>query len=1288
MKSRNYSITGVISTLLVFVFSVTSLAQVTPPSKYRSNFNERKKSIMDANDMRATYHNYGQGGKVNPGIADEFSYEYPKNTRREYMLFQMVFIGAEVKNQHPTAPSRTFAVVDVANLRTDPNTQRSWEMNPISGYSNSNTNELARSDRGPGNSLGNTWPLTWPDKLENGGDGWPDSWNGFFGRNQFNADLEFFYRMSDDNYTNYNREGSGPNPLVFYPDSTDPTRGGLGLIVDTRILAWTQVLVANAHFTIFELFNDSSFDYDKVAFGLWIADYVGGGRGGQDEPEFDLLRSIAYLKKRNQDRPLFPTFFEGPIGQMGLTFLETPGNALDGIDNDADSYQYDVRKTEFFKSSNADLMTLLTTGGGGYFFNSLAELDAVLPEFNAQQFPSIPSTITYVPGDRLVSIDDNYNRIVVEYVAGATFKTRGLPAITLPANGYTVTLESFYENQTFHFDLIDNDFDGLIDENRPNHFAKSFFNNQGVAQSTPVKHINYRASFFSVGDTIEPGFVVSKRQIRNMIANNPAFAAFVSGNGGQVRNHYTSAPMIDESRGDLFDNDRDWQASNDDVGIEGDPTKVSAGKGDGLPTSGFGTNFPGEPNIDKTDVSETDLIGVSRARIFGSGDLQTAQDATNWRNYLQPGPFEERVGTDRDVFVTSSVFPLPRRSIERFAVAISAVQTKSPQAADDRRALNKSLDQARIAYESDYQFPVAPQAPNVKAVVSDRKVVLYWDTSSEQSYDRYIARLSGDGFDFEGYRVYRASDTGVNDVKTITDAFGIPLYRTPLAIFDIENDYSGLHPIDVNGQKYNLGNNSGLRRFFVDTTVHNGKEYFYAVTAFDRGYEPNGIAPSESPIQSTRESDGTFTLGRNVVRVRPAASQAGYISPENPSATPTKGSTSGLVFVDVVDPAQTKKATYKVVFEDTLIQSGSAVLPDTVRTKNFSLINMTSKAQPDTLVKRSTSTNGGDVPVVEGLRLRLRNELKFGKDTLRTRVVSSGGKAIHAVSIEPNTTRLKSSDYIIVFGQLGFGQSSAKSVPAPNSSGVIVNTSFPSIQTNFKVFNVSENREIEYAFRNTTRDTRTPNDPNNQWRPDSNANGVFNAYVRRDGVPYSDIVRFIEPYRGANDVATWKVEMSALVDGVTRRVGSRNPQPGDTIKIFTFKPFSSEDEFEFKIEGVNQGSVSNEQAKADLNRIKVVPNPYIVTSPYERAITSTSNQQQRELHFTHLPVPSVLRIFTVSGVMVREIKVEAGDQRLINGTYIWDMLTKDNLEISYGVYLFHVDAKGVGSKLGKFAVIK
>jgi hypothetical protein len=36
----------------------------------------------------------------------------------------------------------------------------------------------------------------------------------------------------------------------------------------------------------------------------------------------------------------------------------------------------------------------------------------------------------------------------------------------------------------------------------------------------------------------------------------------------------------------------------------------------------------------------------------------------------------------------------------------------------------------------------------------------------------------------------------------------------------------------------------------------------------------------------------------------------------------------------------------------------------------------------------------------------------------------------------------------------------------------------------------------------------------------------------------------------------------------------------------------------------------------------------------------------------------------------------------------WDLRTKDNLDLAPGLYIFHVDAPGIGTHVGKFAVIK
>ena len=74
------------------------------------------------------------------------------------------------------------------------------------------------------------------------------------------------------------------------------------------------------------------------------------------------------------------------------------------------------------------------------------------------------------------------------------------------------------------------------------------------------------------------------------------------------------------------------------------------------------------------------------------------------------------------------------------------------------------------------------------------------------------------------------------------------------------------------------------------------------------------------------------------------------------------------------------------------------------------------------------------------------------------------------------------------------------------------------------------------------------------------------------------------------------------------------------------------------------------------------------------------------LLFTHIPADCVIKIFTVSGVLVDEIKVNNEPER---GIIHWDMLTRENLEIAAGMYIYHIESSVTGdSKLGKFAVIK
>ena len=142
------------------------------------------------------------------------------------------------------------------------------------------------------------------------------------------------------------------------------------------------------------------------------------------------------------------------------------------------------------------------------------------------------------------------------------------------------------------------------------------------------------------------------------------------------------------------------------------------------------------------------------------------------------------------------------------------------------------------------------------------------------------------------------------------------------------------------------------------------------------------------------------------------------------------------------------------------------------------------------------------------------------------------------------------------------------------------------------------------------------------------------------------------------------------------------PAPGDTLTLTISKPFLSSDMFRFQ---AKEGYIDKKIAKTDMNEIRVVPNPYRGYSAFESKSIYDSGRAPREIQFINLPAKCTIRIYTINGELLKKIDHETD---IKDGTESWDLLTKDNLEISYGIYIYHVDAPGLGEKIDKFAVIK
>ena len=279
----------------------------------RGDPNYRRHTSIDVNKVRGSIHNFGSSGG---GGAVGFHYEWPTNSDRRYIAYQALYVGTEVV----TNSGEIKPLVTITHRSDQEGNSMMWE--PIPSYLNPNSTKIAISDDE------SSWPGTWPDKISDENDpGWSGSWNGYFGKDQFNAGQEIFYKISDDR-----------NYLIgspYSPDTTDLSRRGAGIQVGVRAMEWKQILIEDVVFLLHEVTNDGSYDYDKVAFGYWLANCVGGsGDCDDDRIDFDLLTDIAW--SLDNDNIGGPAFGSDPVGVGATSFIETPGNNRDRIDNDGD----------------------------------------------------------------------------------------------------------------------------------------------------------------------------------------------------------------------------------------------------------------------------------------------------------------------------------------------------------------------------------------------------------------------------------------------------------------------------------------------------------------------------------------------------------------------------------------------------------------------------------------------------------------------------------------------------------------------------------------------------------------------------------------------------------------------------------------------------------------------------------------------------------------------------------------------------------------------------------------
>ncbi len=1214
--------------LIPFLIIAATLTAQHVPSKERGDANYRRQTNIDGNKVRTSIFNYGVTGRPTSG-AQYVPYEWPKNSGQHYIAMTQIWVGAEITLDDGTISK----LVDVANGRTN-SAGESLNFEPVPGYLNPESDLIAKSDEP------DSWPSSWPDKTEDESDpGWTGSWNGYFGKDQFNADQEIYFKISDDRYKK--------SSVNYYPDTTDLTRAGLGILAGVRVLEWSQVLVEDVVFILYEIQNDGSKDLDKVAFSLWLADLVGGdGDTDDDSPDFDLQYNIAWCKDSDGIGNV-EAFGSDPVGVAAVSYLETPGNSKDRIDNDGDGESNSPKVTAAMLI-NEEHNRIDDNGNGlvdedstyiafGTYSTGVGFADRIDNDYNGETNSPV---ITQSMIDEAVS--DKWNR--------------------WPSSPET---DTFAPNVIHLIDLKTEDigckFRDLIDNNGDAEDGSPVVTNAMITAAA-LDSPYYR---YKVPNTFLILYNLKSEDLGKPYADgidNDGDGAIDEGIDENIDE------MVDESRDDYVDNDNDWDIYYDDVGYDGADLTGDNGEKDGVPTSGAGTNLPGEPNIDKTDVSESDQMGLTSVAYDRAGSINLDSDNNLWRLYFTPGKFWQPpaggISGDYDLFVSSGYFPLKSGQTERISMAVCL-------GADEDDAI-RNMQVAQRTYDEDYQFAKQPIPPNVTAVAGDGKVTLYWDDVAESSFDSYMFGIGSPGYDFEGYKIFKATDTGFKDALKITDASGNLTFLKPIYQCDLVDGRSGYHDIDINGVRYNLGSDTGILHSFTDTDVQNGQTYYYAVVSYDFGGDAaNNIPPTECNIKLTIDATTgeVEQKGPNVVIVTPEAPAAGYVEADIIDIDLVKGMTTSTIGYRIVDPSQVlDEHTYRITFEDTLkVKQGTGLGYDTLITKTYTLEDVTDRDNPDTLVLKSREFFPEDEqPIIDGWQLTFNNQELIDFNSSESHWSSDSLWRFVATVFSQSLTigRPIAADYRIEIGAPDMDTSTAYTGYLPFL-----------VKYDAKSVNFTVKKHVALTG-NDAVDWQTIPFAFGDFSPRNNPNGILDA----DSVE-GDWIIFLDDTSTTGALKpTWRFSLDAPRPSETYHI--YQPGAGDTAFIVINKPFFSSDVFEFT---TIASYIDKKAAKSDLKNIKVVPNPYIAAATWESKNPFVSGRGPRSIHFNHLPAKCTLRIYTVSGELV---KIIDHDTVLNDGSEEWDLLTRDNLSASYGIYIYHVDAPGIGEHIGKFAIIK
>ena len=845
---------------------------------------------------------------------------------------------------------------------------------------------------------------------------------------------------------------------------------------------------------------------------------------------------------------------------------------------------------------------------------------------------------------------------------------------------------AYLESPGIPYDGIDNDDDGLVDEKRDN----------------PAGNI--------IGPT-------------DGIQDIDKFLAFYNYSLDELRDHYEGDEDQDwqdgyDANGNgtyaYLDENGNWQLepsewAGDDVGLDGvGPLDLQydgpdEGECNGMPDWREGVGC--EPNFNATDVSEADMLGLTAFNVVDwptwKEKFWIKHDKSIWK-FMDSNTFNDYISASYLFeFFASTRFPLSKGRTSRISMAMLASFEDLVTLNSERKAprMFKMKQNAQLIYERDYRFAQPPLMPTLKATPGDGKVILIWDDMADKNTrEPLLSRIN----DFEGYKLYRSTDKLFQDTEVITDGQGVKMFKKPIFQCDKIDNITGYADYGfIEGTAFYLGDDTGIRHHFIDEYVINGRTYYYALVAYDYGIEQFGISPTENNVVvELDEAETVIRMGKNVQVVTPRVRAAGYIPPSikiDESQT-SKEIEPGVIVPTVVSNRDVKaNHTYCVTFGvDTIATytgGGRWHHPMDLKYVTSKLFVYDITDDKEKLVYSETKDNYSEDNIVhhkspEVSDIERYDYHSFKEGEIQTDVFDGISLTINPITIDTAYLDIDNIGWItgnspihIDVGFIGYSY-------YPWEYEIVFTNSYSTYETRNDGKRVTEPNGDKIGSSNLIFDHKY-----NFYVINKNSVDSTGEYERLDLIVYDknqngsydwqeDVIlagHVVE----VNDIIRWAGTVFSI-DFMDAPDESQLPKPNDVYRLKFIRPLSQVESFVFTVRPEN--SVDKTNIKTTMDSIKVVPNPYIATNAMETAVANKYLNQRRRIMFTHLPANCVIRIFTPTGILVDRINVNNESD---NGIVHWDLLSKEDLEIAAGMYIYHVKCNVTGKeKIGKFAVIK